>query len=65
MVLEFNFQLEHVRCFLYVTKCSIKNLTFIPRILFFFVWISEQAEIITLYDVNWLDFRPRSVLAVL
>jgi len=63
MVLEFNFQLEHVRRFLYVTKFNIKNLTFIHRIIFF-VWISEQAEIIAVYDVNWLDFKPRSVFAV-
>ena len=48
-------------CSLMVTKCTtsltLNYSTFCPNSVFMcFVWISEQTDIISLYNINWLIF---------
>jgi len=48
---------ENVVVTVYTTNLTFNNSTFCPHTVFMcFVWIWEQTAIISLYNINWLDF---------
>ena len=47
---------------IYTTSLTFTNSTFCPQSVFmWFVWISEQTAIISLYNINWLVFYNRDL----